>query len=662
LILFIKEVGHMKGYTSETIRNVALVGHGGCGKTTFLESVLKETGAIEKMGKVENGNTVSDYDKMEKEKGYSINTSVVPVIWKENKINFIDTPGYFDFVGEVNAALRAAEAAIILVDAGAGVQVGTEQAWKACERYKKPRFIVINKRDKDEFDYYKTFNELKSKFGEHLIPFSWPITTEIDEELKEAIAMTDEALMEKYFNGDNFTEEEIKKGLAQGIADGAMVPVLSAAFELQKGSQGLLDLLVTYVPTPLQHGPYGGFNDKNEPVEKISVVDGPFSAFVFKTIIDPFVGKISIMKVVAGKLNAGTEVLNERTGKVEKIGKLFFLRGNQQEELNYAEAGDIVAVAKLQHTLSGDTLCDKSDVIRYLPLDYPKPALYYAIEVEDKKDEDKVFSGLSKLREEDPSFVIERNSETGQTLIGGQGEIQLGVIMAKLKDRFGVEVKVVPQKIAYRETIRGTSDVQGKHKKQSGGAGQYGDVHIKFSPSTEEFEFTESLFGGSIPKNYVPAVEKGLIESMNKGPLAGCKVVNIKAELYDGSYHDVDSSEMAFKIAASIAFKKGIMEANPCLLEPIMKLEITVPENYMGDVMGDMNKRRGKILGMEPQEDGSQKIIAEAPQAELFDYSMVLRSMTQARGNFEMEFARYENMPQSIAERIISQYQNGESK
>ena len=652
----------MKGYTSETIRNVALVGHGGCGKTTFLESVLKETGAIEKMGKVENGNTVSDYDKMEKEKGYSINTSVVPVIWKENKINFIDTPGYFDFVGEVNAALRAAEAAIILVDAGAGVQVGTEQAWKACERYKKPRFIVINKRDKDEFDYYKTFNELKSKFGEHLIPFSWPITTEIDEELKEAIAMTDEALMEKYFNGDNFTEEEIKKGLVQGIADGAMVPVLSAAFELQKGSQGLLDLLVTYVPTPLQHGPYGGFNDKNEPVEKISVVDGPFSAFVFKTIIDPFVGKISIMKVVAGKLNAGTEVLNERTGKVEKIGKLFFLRGNQQEELNYAEAGDIVAVAKLQHTLSGDTLCDKSDVIRYLSLDYPKPALYYAIEVEDKKDEDKVFSGLSKLREEDPSFVIERNSETGQTLIGGQGEIQLGVIMAKLKDRFGVEVKVVPQKIAYRETIRGTSDVQGKHKKQSGGAGQYGDVHIKFSPSTEEFEFTESLFGGSIPKNYVPAVEKGLIESMNKGPLAGCKVVNIKAELYDGSYHDVDSSEMAFKIAASIAFKKGVMEANPCLLEPIMKLEITVPENYMGDVMGDMNKRRGKILGMEPQEDGSQKIIAEAPQAELFDYSMVLRSMTQARGNFEMEFARYENMPQSIAERIISQYQNGESK
>lgn len=652
----------MKGYTSETIRNVALVGHGGCGKTTFLESVLKETGAIDRMGKVDEGNTVSDYDKMEKEKGYSINTSVVPVIWKENKINFIDTPGYFDFVGEVNAALRAAEAAIILVDAGAGVQVGTEQAWKACERYKKPRFIVINKRDKDEFDYYKTFEELKAKFGDHLIPFSWPITTEIDEELKEAIAMTSDELMEKYFNGDNFTEEEIKKGLAEGIADGAMVPVLSAAFELQKGSQGLLDLLVTYVPTPLQHGPYQGFNDKNEPVEKVSVVDGPVSAFVFKTIIDPFVGKISIMKVVSGKLNAGTEVLNERTGKMEKIGKLFFLRGNQQEELNYAEAGDIVAAAKLQYTLSGDTLCDKSDVIRYLPLDYPKPSLYVAIEAADKKDEDKVFSGLAKLREEDPSFTIERNNETHQTLLGGQGEIQLGIIMAKLKDRFGVEVKTVPQKIAYRETIRGTSDVQGKHKKQSGGAGQYGDVHIRFSPSQEEFEFTESLFGGSIPKNYVPAVEKGLIESMEKGPLAGCKVVNIKADLYDGSYHDVDSNEMAFKIAASLAFKKGIMEASPCLLEPIMKLEIYVPEDYMGDVMGDMNKRRGKILGMEPQADGEQKIVAEAPQAELFDYAVVLRSMTQARGHFEMDFARYEQMPQQLADKIISAYQEGQNK
>ena len=652
----------MKGYTSETIRNVALVGHGGCGKTTFLESALLATGVIDRLGKVEDGNTVSDYDKMEIEKGFSINTSIVPVEWKDSKINFIDTPGYFDFIGEVNAALRASEAAVILVDAGAGIQVGTEQAWKACERYKMPRFIVINKRDKDEFDFYKTFDKLKAKFGETLIPFSWPLTAEIDEELKEAIAMTDDLLMEKYFNGDDFSDEEIKKGLVKGISEGGIVPVCSSAFSLGHGIEGLLDLLVTYVPTPLQHGAYKGFNDNNEQVEKMCVVDATPSAFVFKTIVDPFVGKISIMKVVTGKLTSGMEILNERTGKTEKLGKLFFLRGKEQQELNYAEAGDIVAVAKLQHTVSGDTLCDKNDIIRYLPLDYPSPSLYVAIEAVDKKDEDKIFSGLTRLREEDPSFVVERNDETHQTLLGGQGEMQLNIVMAKLKDRFGVEVKTVPQKIAYRETIKGTSDVQGKHKKQSGGAGQYGDVHIRFSPSQEEFEFSEELFGGSIPKNYVPAVEKGLKESMEKGPLAGCKVVNIKAVLYDGSYHDVDSNEMAFKIAASLAFKKGIAEAKPCLLEPVMRLEIIVPDDYVGDVMGDMNKRRGKILGMEPLAEGGQKLMAEAPQAELFDYAIVLRSMTQARGNFSMHFERYEEVPAQIAQKIIAAHQAEQEK
>ena len=652
----------MKGYTSETIRNVALLGHGGCGKTTFLEAALLATGVTNRMGRVEDGNTVSDYDKMEIERGYSINTSVVPILWKENKINFIDTPGYFDFVGEVNAALRAAEAAVIMVDAGSGIQVGTEAAWKACERYKTPRFIVINKRDKDEFDFYKTFDELKAKFGNKLIPFSWPLSAEIDEELKEAIAMADEELMDKYFEGEDFTEEEILNGLKKGIADGNIVPVCSSAFQLGAGLEGLLDLLVTYVPTPLQHGPYAGFNDNNEPVERLSVVDAPVSAFVFKTIVDPFVGKISVMKVVTGKLNSGDEVYNERAGKSEKLGKLFFLRGKNQTELNYAEAGDIVAVAKLQYTLSGDTLCDKSDIIRYLPLDYPEPSYYIAIEAVDKGDEDKMGTGLNKLREEDPSFVVERNTETRQTLLGGQGDIQLSVILAKLKDRFGVSVKTVPQKIAYRETIKGTSDVQGKHKKQSGGAGQYGDVHIRFSPSQQEFEFSEELFGGSVPKNYVPAVEKGLLECMNKGPLAGCKVVNVKAVLYDGSYHDVDSNEMAFKIAASLAFKKGIVEANPCLLEPIMRLEILVPDDYMGDVMGDMNKRRGKILGMEPLTDGGQKLLAEAPQAELFDYAIGLRAMTQGRGSFTMKFEKYEEVPAQLAQKIIEAHKAEEEE
>lgn len=646
----------MKGYTSETIRNVALLGHGGCGKTTFLESALYETGVIKKLGKVEDGNTVSDYDKMEVEKGYSINTSVVPIEWKGSKINFIDTPGYFDFIGEVNAALRAAEAAVIMVDAGSGIQVGTEAAWNACERYSMPRFISITKRDKDEFDFYKTFDELKAKFGNKLVPLSWPLSAEIDDELKEAIAESDEELMEKYFDGEEFTDEEIKKGMVKGISEGNIVPVCSSAFQLGHGVEGLLDLLLEYVPTPLQHGPYRGFNDKNEPVERISVTDAPMSAFVFKTIVDPFVGKISVMKVITGKINSGTEVYNERIGKTEKLGKLFFLRGKEQLELNYAEAGDIVAVAKLQNTKSGDTLCDKSDVIRYLPLDFPSPTFYIAIEALDKNDDEKMGVGLARLREEDPSFVVERNNETHQTLLGGQGDIQLGIILSKLKDRFGVSVKTVPQKIAYRETIKGNSDVQGKHKKQSGGAGQYGDVHIRFSPSDKEFEFSEELFGGSIPKNYVPAVEKGLIESLERGPLAGCKVVNIKAVLYDGSYHDVDSNEVSFKIAASLAFKKGIVEANPCLLEPIMHVEITVPDEYMGDVIGDMNKRRGKILGMEPLPNGGQKVVAEAPQAELFDYALGLRSMTQGRGVFEMKFERYEELPKHLAEKIIAQH------
>ncbi len=650
----------MKGYTSENIRNVALVGHGGCGKTTLLEAALFATGVTGRMGQVEDGTTTSDYDKMEIEKGYSINTSVVPIEWKENKINFIDTPGYFDFIGEVNAALRASEAAIILVDAGAGVQVGTEHAWKSCERYKMPRIIVINKRDKDEFDFYKTFGELKDKFGSKLVPFSWPITTEIDEELKEAIASTDDELMEKYFSGEEFTDEEIKKGLREGIANGDLVPVCSSAVGLGHGIEGLLDLVVEYAPTPAMHGAYKGFNAENEPVEKLSKVDAPMSAFVFKTIVDPFVGKISIMKVITGKINSGTEVLNERTGKVEKLGKLFFLRGKNQMELNYAEAGDIVAVAKLQFTLSGDTLCDRSDEIRYLPLEYPDPCLYMAIEPLDKGDDEKMGTGLNKLREEDPSFVIERNSETHQTLIGGQGDIQIGIITAKLKDRFGVDVRLVKQKIPYRETIKGTSDVQGKHKKQSGGAGQYGDVHIRFSPSDQTFEFSEELFGGSVPKNYVPAVEKGLLESMEKGPLAGFPVVNIKAVLYDGSYHDVDSNEMAFKIAASLAFKKGISEAKPVLLEPVMRVEVYVPDEYLGDVMGDMNKRRGKILGMEPQDDGTQKLLAETPQAEMFEYAINLRAITHGRGAFSMKFERYEEVPHQLAEKVIAEHKQEE--
>lgn len=641
----------MKGYKSENIRNVALVGHGGCGKTTFLEAALLATGVISRLGKVEDGNTVSDYDKMEIEKGYSISTSLVPVEYNKVKINFVDTPGFFDFVGEVNSALRAVEAAAILVDASAGIQVGTEKAWNSCKEFGIPKFFLINKIDKENVDVDNTIAELKDKFGTSVV------TLDDKDALTEAIAETDEELMEKFFSGEEFTEEEFNRGLSHGIGAGDIVPVLSCSAVTGDGVKEALEKFIDLVPVATDHEDYAAQNDSDEDITVAVDPAGHPAAFVFKTIADPFLGKISLAKVISGTLKSGQEIYNARAEKAEKLGSMFFMRGKNQEDAPVVEAGDIVAIAKLQFTKTGDTLCEKANIIKFPPVKFPSPSLYLAVEPANKGDDEKVGTGLHKLMEEDPSFVLERNVETHQSLLGGQGEIQLNIITAKLKDKFGVDVVTVPQKIAYRETIKGTSDVQGKHKKQSGGAGQYGDVHIRFSPAQEEFEFSEELFGGAIPKNYVPAVEKGLRESMEKGPLAGCKVVNIKAVLYDGSYHDVDSNEMAFKIAASLAFKKGIAEAKPCLLEPVMKLEIVVPDDYMGDVMGDMNKRRGKILGMEPLAGGGQKLMAEAPQAELFDYAIVLRSMTQARGSFTMEFERYEEVPTQIAQKIIAEHQ-----
>ena len=646
----------MKGYKSENIRNVALVGHGGCGKTTFLEAALLATGVISRLGKVEDGNTVSDYDKMEIEKGYSISTSLVPVEYKNVKINFVDTPGFFDFVGEVNSALRAVEAAAIIVDASSGIQVGTEKAWNSCKQFGIPKFFIINKTDKENVDVDEVIEELKGKFGTSVV------TLDDRDALNEAIAETDEELMEKFFSGEEFTDEEFNSGLSRGIGAGDIVPVMACSAIKGEGIEDVLARLIDLVPKAADHEDYDAVDEKDEPIKVKVDPAGKPAAFIFKTIADPFLGKISFAKVISGTLKSGQEIYNARAEKAEKLGAMFFMRGKTQEDAPSVEAGDIVAMAKLQFTKTGDTLCEKANIIKFPAVEFPEPSLYMAVEPVDKGDDEKMGTGLHKLMEEDPSFRLDRNVETHQTLLGGQGEIQLNIIMSKLKDKFGVEVKTVPQKIAYRETIKGNSDVQGKHKKQSGGAGQYGDVHIRFSPAQEEFEFSEELFGGAIPKNYVPAVEKGLRESMEKGPLAGCKVVNIKAVLYDGSYHDVDSNEMAFKIAASLAFKKGIAEAKPCLLEPVMKLEIIVPDEYMGDVMGDMNKRRGKILGMEPLAGGGQKLMAEAPQAELFDYAIVLRSMTQARGSFTMAFERYEEVPAQIAQKIIEEHQAEQEK
>ena len=645
----------MKGYTSENIRNVALLGHGGCGKTTFLEAALLATGVISRLGKVEDGSTVSDYDKVEIEKGYSINSTLVPVEYNKVKINFVDTPGFFDFAGEVQGALRGVEAAAILVDASSGIQVGTEKAWDACKKAGSPKFFIINKIDKENVDVDATIAQLQDKFGTSVV------TLDDRDAISEAIAEVDEEFMDIYFDAGEFTDEQFSRGLTKGILQGDIVPVFKCSAVTGEGVKEVLQEIIDFVPDPTIEG-YKALNDKEEEI----VIKADSSAkpvvFVFKTLADSFLGKISLAKVVSGKVTSGMSLHNFRAEKDEKLGSVFFIRGKNKEDCPEAAAGDIVALGKLEYTKTGDTLSEKNNPVTIAPIVFTQPTLFVAIESTDKGADDKLSTGFARLTEEDPSLVLQRNKETRQTLVGGQGESQINIALSKLKDKYGVSVKIVPQKIAYRETIKGTSDVQGKHKKQSGGSGQYGDVHIRFAPSQQEFEFTEELFGGSVPKQYVPAVEKGLLECMEKGPLAGCKVQNVKATLYDGSYHPVDSNEAAFKIAASLAFKKGIAEAKPVLLEPIMKLEILVPDDFVGAVMGDLPTRRGTVMGMDPQIGGGQLLHAEAPQAELFDYAIALRSMTQARGSFTMEFARYEEVPAMNAQKIIEAHKAEEEE
>ena len=645
----------MKGYTSENIRNVALLGHGGCGKTTFLEAALLATGVISRLGKVEDGSTVSDYDKVEIEKGYSINSTLVPVEYNKLKINFVDTPGFFDFAGEVQGALRGVEAAAILVDASSGIQVGTEKAWDACKKAGSPKFFIINKIDKENVDVDATIAQLQEKFGTSVV------TLDDRDAISEAIAEVDEEFMDIYFDAGEFTDEQFSRGLTKGILQGDIVPVFKCSAVTGEGVKEVLQEIIDFVPDPTIEG-YKALNDKEEEIVIKADPSAKPVVFVFKTLADSFLGKISLAKVVSGKVTAGMSLHNFRAEKDEKLGSVFFIRGKNKEDCPEAVAGDIVALGKLEYTKTGDTLSEKNNQVTIAPISFPQPTLFVAIESADKGADDKLSTGFARLTEEDPSLVLQRNQETRQTLVGGQGESQINIALSKLKDKYGVSVKTVPQKIAYRETIKGTSDVQGKHKKQSGGSGQYGDVHIKFAPSQQEFEFTEELFGGSVPKQYVPAVEKGLLECMEKGPLAGCKVQNVKATLYDGSYHPVDSNEAAFKIAASLAFKKGIAEAKPVLLEPIMKLEILVPDDFVGAVMGDLPTRRGAVMGMDPQIGGGQLLHAEAPQAELFDYAIALRSMTQARGSFTMEFARYEEVPAMNAQKIIEAHKAEEEE
>ena len=680
----------MKVFTTENIRNISLLGHRGSGKTTLVESILYVKGYIKRKGDVENGTTVSDFDKEEIRRIFSINTSLIPVEHNDVKLNFLDTPGYFDFVGEVVSSLRVSASAVLVLDATAGVEVGTEKAWKLLEERKLPRIIFVNKMDKGYVNYPKLLNELKEKFGKKIAPFCIPIgekdefkgfvnvvdmvgrvfdgkecvdtpipadidVSEVRNLLFEAIAETDEALMDKYFAGEEFTQEEIVKGLHKGVVNGDIVPVMVGSAQQNIGIHTLLNYLDLYMPCPTEL--FSGQRVGEDPItqqEKVVKIsdENPFSAIVFKTLVDPFIGKITFFKVNSGVLRKETEVFNPKKNKKERIAQLITMQGNKQIEIEELHAGDIGATTKLLYTQTGDTLCDKNYPVVFNKIRFPKPNIFSGVLPADKNDDEKLSTALQRVMEEDPTFVVTRNYETKQLLIGGQGEKHLYIILCKIKNKFGVHAELQDVIVSYRETILGKAEVQGKHKKQSGGAGQYGDVFIRFEPSDKEFEFVDEIKGGVVPRNYIPAVEKGLMEAKEKGVLAGYPVINFKATLYDGSYHPVDSNDLSFKLAAILAFKLGMEKAKPVLLEPVVKMKITIPEEYMGDVMGDLNKRRGRVLGMDHNEAGEQLLFAEVPEAEILKYSIDLRALTQGRGEFEYEFVRYEEVPENISKRV----------
>lgn len=689
----------MKNYKSDAIRNVGLIAHSGAGKTLLAEAMLYCSGAIDRMGKIEEGNTVCDYDPEEIKRNISISLSLAPCEWKNHKINIIDTPGYFDFVGEVKSTMRVVESVIIPTCAVSGVEVGTEQVFQYADEANLPRLFFINKMDRENANFNKVLGQIRDFFGLKAVPLQLPIGAEdnfkgivdiviqkafsfdgknlkecpIPDDLKndmgeyrsmliEAVAETDDDLLTKYLEGEELTDEEIQDGLRKGIAAAEIFPILCGSALTNKGIQLLLDTICNYMPSPEERPAEKGINPKSKEEEvRECKSDEPFSALVFKTMADPFVGKLNIFKVFSGTLNSDSTVLNTNKGQLEKIGQLYIMKGKKQENINQVVAGDIVAVAKLQNTSINDTLADKDHPIILKEIEFPKPVISFAAQPKAKGDEEKISSGLTKLMEEDKTFVVEKSSETGELLASGMGEIHLEVLAAKLANKFGTEMELEVPKVPYKETIRSSVKVEGKHKKQSGGRGQYGHVWIELEPldSEEGFEFEDKIFGGAVPKQYIPAVEKGIREALNEGVLAGFPVEGIKVTLYDGSFHPVDSSEMAFKIAGSMAFKKGAAQANPVLLEPIMNMEVVVPDNFMGDIIGDLNKRRGRILGMEPS-DGMQHIKAQAPMAEVFRYATDLRSMTQGRGSFTMEFSHYEEVPAQIAQKIIEEANNKE--
>ena len=687
----------MQTYKYEKIRNVAILGHGSCGKTTLVEAMAYTTGITKRLGRVEEGNTISDYDKEEQKRLFSISATVVPILWEETKINFIDTPGYFDFVGEVEEAVSAADAAVIVVSAKAGVEVGTQKAWDICERFKLPRMFFVTDMDDDNASYRNVVEDLKERYGNRIAPFHTPIREnekfvgfvnvvknagrrftnnlgeyvdgEIPEYCKEysenyraalmeSIAESSEELMEKYFEGEEFTMVEIENAIRGSVGAGDMVPVLCGSGVQARGTFALLQAIDKYFPSP-NKGVVTGMSQKTGTTFFADYdANKDFSARVWKTIADPFIGKFSLIKVCSGVLKSDSVIYNANKETEEKLSRLYILRGKEQIEVKELYAGDIGAIGKLSDTQTGDTLSTKANPIIYDPIKVSVPYTYVRYEAKNKGDDDKISQALNKIMEEDKTLAIVNDKENRQTLLYGIGDQQLEVTVSKILNRYKAEMVISKPKIAYRETIKKQVQVQGRHKKQSGGAGQFGDVIMIFEPSGDldkPYVFEEKIFGGSVPKNFFPAIEKGIQESVLAGPLAGYPVVGIKATLIDGSYHPVDSNEMAFKLAARKAFKLGVMDAMPIILEPIATLKVVVPDKFTGDIMGDLSKRRGRVLGMNPLANGRQEIVADIPQSELFGYSTDLRSMTGGIGDYSYEFARYEPATADVQAKVIEE-------
>ncbi|MFO7732710.1 MAG: elongation factor G [Candidatus Aminicenantes bacterium] len=685
----------MKDYPIEKIRNIALIGHGSSGKTSLAAAFLFDTGATNRLTRVDKGNTVTDYEPEEIERQITINSAACFLEWNDHKINVVDTPGFSNFLWDTRASLRAVDAAAVLVDAVSGVEVGTEKVWGMLEEFDMPRIVVINKMDRENAHFGRTLEAVQQFFGRQAIPVQLPIGEEKDfsgvvdliakkayvfekdesgkfreepvpaamaaevdrrnKELVELVAESDEKLMEKYFEKGELSPDEFTRGLKKSILNNQIFPVFAASGLVNIGAQTVLDGAISLLPSPVERGPVKA-KVKGQDQAVAPSADGPFAALVFKTISDPYTGRISVMRVFSGRTNPDGAVTNATRDSDEKLGGLFFLQGKEQVAAGQAKAGDIVATAKLKATSTGDSLCAKNAGVEFPPIKFPEPSISFAIEPKTRADEDRISQATHRITEEDPTVRIERDPNTAQLLISGNGELHVKIITERLKKRYNVDVDLKPPKISYLETIKGKADVQGRHKKQTGGRGQFGDTWIKFEPLPrgQDFEFEDKIFGGAIPRNFIPSVEKGIQEARKKGVLAGYPTVDFKAILYDGSYHDVDSSDIAFKIAASKAYKKGIREAKPTLLEPVMNVEVYTPEAYMGDIMGSLNGRRGKVQGMEQK--GTMRVLkAQVPMSEMLDFEPTLTSITGGRGSFLMEFSHYEEAPSHIQQKIIAE-------